>query len=108
MKHEQQEAIKNFYSGGEKDRLESDLFKLEGVRTKEIIGRYLTSSPIKILDAEGGAGHYIFWLASLGHHMSLIDLNPANIDLANDYAKAHQLHLDACETGDATHLRFTD
>ena len=71
------EEIKKFYSNEmEKDRLELELFKLEGIRTKEIISRFLSKKPMDIADIGGGAGFYAFWLQALGHHVSLIDLSP--------------------------------
>ena len=73
----ERDKIKKFYSTEmEKDRLELDLFKLEGIRTKEIIGRYLSKESLRIADIGGGAGYYAFWLQEKGHQVSLIDLSP--------------------------------
>ena len=48
-------TIKNFYSHGlEANRLELETFKLEGIRTKEIIARYIHNSNLEILDLGGG------------------------------------------------------
>ena len=103
------DAITTFYSsGGEKNRLDLDIFRLEGLRTKEIILRFLTKQALNILDVGGGAGFYSFWLTGLGHNVSLVDLSPKNIELADEYAKQHQLSLRTCETGDATDLNFPD
>jgi ubiquinone/menaquinone biosynthesis C-methylase UbiE len=103
------DAITTFYSsGGEKDRLTLDIFRLEGLRTKEIILRFLTRQALNILDVGGGAGFYAFWLTRLGHNVSLVDLSPTNIELADEYAKQHQLLLQHCEIGDATSLNFPD
>jgi ubiquinone/menaquinone biosynthesis C-methylase UbiE len=103
------EAVKTFYSNGmEKDRLNLDIFKLEGLRTKEIISKFLTKQNLKILDVGGGAGFYSFWLTELGHSVSLVDLSLKNIELADEYAKQHQLNLKSCEPGDATNLNFPD
>ena len=102
-------VVKKFYSNGaEKNRLELDIFKLEGIRTKEIISRFLTKPALNILDVGGGAGYYSFWLSSLGHNVSLVDLSPENIALADEHAKQHQLYLKACETGDVTNLNFAE
>jgi ubiquinone/menaquinone biosynthesis C-methylase UbiE len=101
--------IKAYYAQEiEKDRLNLDHFKLEGIRTKEIIRRYLVSDNLNIVDIGGGAGFYAFWLQSLGHRVSLIDLSPKNIALANDYAEKHQANLNVCRVGDATNLPFSD
>ena len=70
------ETIKDFYSNGtEKDRLEQESFQLEGMRTKKIIGRYLANQRMAIADIGGGAGHYAFWLQSIGHGVTLVDLS---------------------------------
>ena len=80
--------IKNFYAQEiEANRLEREAFKLEGIRTKEIIGRYLQKNNLEILDIGGGDGFYSFWLQSMGHRVSLIDLSPKNIELANAHSK---------------------
>src|SRR5258708_19023503 len=104
-----QDKIKEYYNVEiEKNRLDLDYFKLEGIRTKEIISRFLTTKSLKIVDVGGGAGFYSFWLQSLGHHVSLVDLSPKNIDLVNDYSAKHGVRLDSCSIGDATHLTFPD
>jgi ubiquinone/menaquinone biosynthesis C-methylase UbiE len=105
----ERDKIKKFYdSGMEKDRLEQELFKLEGIRTKEIIGRYLTKEKMTIADIGGGPGYYAFWLQSLGHHVTLIDLSSKNIELVNDHAKRSGNPLTKCGTGDATKLDLPD
>src|SRR5205085_5313207 len=54
-------TIKAFYSNEmEKDRWEQDLFKLEGIRTKEIVGRYLSKASLSVADIGGGTGYYSF------------------------------------------------
>jgi ubiquinone/menaquinone biosynthesis C-methylase UbiE len=101
------DKIKAFYSNEmEKDRLEQELFKLEGIRTKEIISRFITKNPLDIADIGGGAGFYAFWLQAAGHHVSLADLSPRNIELANEYSQKTGIQLTACRTGDATNLDF--
>ncbi len=58
----------------ESERLIGDAFnRLELIRTKEIIERYLPDSPSRILDVGGGPGVYSVWLAELGHEVELID-----------------------------------
>jgi ubiquinone/menaquinone biosynthesis C-methylase UbiE len=103
------EKIKDFYAKkGEKDRLELEHFKLEGIRTKEIISRYLPVKNMKIADIGGGAGYYAFWLQAQGHQVTLIDLSPANIELVNEYSKENGITLTQCQTGDATKLDLDD
>ena len=103
------DEIKKYYASEiEKDRLDQDHFKLEGIRTQQIIRRYLSQAPLNIIDVGGGTGFYAFWLLSLGHEVSLVDLSSRNIELAKDYANKNAAPLKACETGDATHLDFPD
>ncbi len=98
-------TILQFYAGGmEKDRLAQPNFLLEGLRTKQIISRYLTAQPLNILDIGGGTGVYSFWLKELGHTVSLVDLSPEHIAWANDYSQKHNIQLDNCQVGDATNL----
>lgn len=97
--------IKAYYAGEvEKERL---AFSLEGLRTKEIIRRYLRSESMRILDIGGGAGYYAFWLQALGHRVTLVDLSPENIRLVAE-ASAGNVSLEHFEVGDATRLNFAD
>ena len=50
--------ITEFYAHEpEADRLELEAFKLEGIRTKEIIERYIQKDGLEILDIGGGAAY---------------------------------------------------
>ena len=52
--------IREYYASGvEKNRLDQNYFKLEGIRTKEIISRYLNGPGLNILVVGGGAGYYL-------------------------------------------------
>jgi SAM-dependent methyltransferase len=103
------DKILEYYATGiEKNRLELDHFLLEGLRTKEIISKFLNKKSLDIIDIGGGAGFYSFWLTELGHNVSLVDLSPTNIELAKEYGKQHQLSLRTCEIADATNLNFPD
>jgi ubiquinone/menaquinone biosynthesis C-methylase UbiE len=105
----EREEIKQFYSNEmEKDRLELELFKLEGIRTKEIISRYLGSGSMSVADIGGATGVYAFWLQGMGHHVSLVDLSPRNIELAMERSIRIGIKLTSCLTGDATELPFCD
>ncbi|HLG41464.1 MAG TPA: class I SAM-dependent methyltransferase [Chitinophagaceae bacterium] len=105
----ERDKIKQFYSNQmEKDRLELELFKLEGIRTKEIISRHLTKEKMMIADIGGGAGFYAFWLQSLGHNVHLVDLSPRNIELVKERAEKSRIQLTKFEEGDATKLNFRD
>ncbi|MFI5237774.1 MAG: class I SAM-dependent methyltransferase [Ignavibacteriales bacterium] len=99
--------IKQYYNAEiEKNRLELDFFMLEGIRTKEIISRYLSKSKMNIIDIGGGAGYYSFWLQEMGHQVSLVDLSPKNIELAKNYSLTTGIQLAHSDIGDATELNF--
>jgi ubiquinone/menaquinone biosynthesis C-methylase UbiE len=105
----ERDQIKKFYAHEiEANRLESEWFKLEGIRTKEIIERYLQKDKLEILDIGGGAGYYSFWLHEKGHHITLIDLSPKNIELVQKYSKVTGKALKKVETGDAVNLNLPD
>lgn len=103
------DKIKAFYSHAmESNRLETEEFRLEGLRTKEIIGRYLTKKNLDILDIGGGAGYYSYWLAEKGHQVTLVDLSPGNIELVRKHSENTVTRLKKFETGDAVSLNFPD
>src|ERR1043165_2781465 len=101
--------IKQYYATEvEKNRLELEYMKLEGIRTKEIIGRYLLKDKLNIIDIGGGAGYYSFWLQAQGHNVTLVDLSPGNIELVKEYAAANEIQLANFVQGDATDLKFNE
>jgi ubiquinone/menaquinone biosynthesis C-methylase UbiE len=105
----EQDKIKDYYAHDiEANRLELEPFKLEGIRTKEIIERYLPKNSIDILDIGGGAGFYSFWLQQKGHNVTLVDLSPGNIELVRKQSESSGIALKKFETGDAIDLQFPD
>jgi SAM-dependent methyltransferase len=67
-------SIDAFYAqSAEESRLKVGLGPLEFERNKDLISRYLPSPIGIIADIGGGAGHYSYWLANLGHQVILID-----------------------------------
>jgi len=105
----EQHKIKEYYAQDiEAHRLDSEYFKLEGIRTKEIIERYLTKGKLEVLDVGGGAGFYSFWLQGKGHQVTLLDLTPRNIELAQMHSEASGVKLKATKVGDAVNLPFPD
>ncbi len=101
--------IKEYYSSEiEKNRLNLEIFMLEGIRTKEIISRYLVKDNMNIIDIGGGAGYYSFWLQEMGHRVTLVDLTPKNIELAKQHSLTTGIRLAGMKAGDATALDFKD
>lgn len=101
--------IKNFYAQEiEANRLELEVFKLEGIRTKEIIERYIEKPDLEVLDIGGGAGFYSFWLQEKGHNVTLVDLSPKNVELVRKYSETTGRKLKKFETGDAVNLNSSN
>jgi 2-polyprenyl-3-methyl-5-hydroxy-6-metoxy-1,4-benzoquinol methylase len=54
--------------------------RLEYLRTRELLARYLPPAPVTILDVGGGAGVYALPLAREGYSLHLIDPVPLHVD----------------------------
>jgi len=65
----------------EAERLDRRSGRLELERTKELLGRHLPPKA-RIIDIGGGTGIYAAWLASLGHHVHLIDVVAGHVETA--------------------------
>ncbi len=78
------DAIERFYQQDydEAARLARGAGLLELLRTQQIIAPHLTGNGLQIADVGGGPGVYSMWLASLGHHVRLIDPVPRHIEQA--------------------------
>jgi SAM-dependent methyltransferase len=82
-----EQQIAGYYqSGQEADRLESPFFRLEKVRTLDILDRFLPPAPALILDVGGAAGAYAFPLAERGYTVDLIDPVALHIEQAKQRA----------------------
>jgi len=86
----------------------STVARFEFVRTKEIVGRYLTPDPMVVLDVSGATGGYAFWLAGMGHRVHLRDLVPRHIEIARARARELSISLESMDAGDARTLPFPD
>ena len=100
--------VLEWYGGlyDEAGRLTDD--SLEFVRCKRIIDRCLTEQPMRIADIGGASGTYSFWLAGLGHEVSLIDLTPRHIEQAKARALDTGVPLHDYSCADARQLPFED
>ena len=90
----------------EDKRVNVDISRFEYARTKEIIGRYLPSESLTIMDVGGGTGAYSFWLAQKGHRVHLIDIVPLHIELAREKSSKSTKPLESIHLGDAKSLPF--
>ena len=91
--------------GLEANRLFHGHGHLELARTQEIILRHLPPPPCAVLDVGGGPGVYARWLATRGHHVTLIDASPFHVQQARE-ASRRQPHapIAECRLGDARRL----
>ena len=88
----------------EESRLELGAFRLEELRSRELILRHIPEPPAVVLDVGGAAGAYAFWLAERGYQVRLLDAVPRLVDVArrrNEHS-AHQLA--SCRVADARAL----
>ena len=104
-----QEKIKAFYdeTGMERDRLEQSVFKLEKLRTRQIIEENLLPE-MSIADIGGASGAYAFWLQKLGHKVHLLDFAETHIEMARQQGKHQNLPLSSVTLGDARALPFPE
>jgi ubiquinone/menaquinone biosynthesis C-methylase UbiE len=56
--------------------------RLELLRTRELLGRYLPDPPARVLDVGGGTGVHAMWLAERGYNVHLVDPVPLHIQRA--------------------------
>ncbi len=83
--------IEHFYSQviDENDRLTMSADgRLELVRTKEILLRYLPPAPARVLDVGGGTGVHARWLIEDGYEVELIDPVLRHVEQATNVCHA--------------------
>jgi SAM-dependent methyltransferase len=83
--------------------------QLELLRTQEILSRYFTAGPLRILDVGGATGVHAFWLARQGHEVTLVDAVPRHVERAREISAAGSRgRLHDCLVGDARSLQAAD
>ncbi|MCL2573609.1 MAG: methyltransferase domain-containing protein [Defluviitaleaceae bacterium] len=100
--------IKSYYQDSYDEHGRMGRNHIEFVRSKEIISRYLSESPMDIADIGGATGSYSYWLASQGHNVHLLDFTPSHIDQAKEYGREHGVSLASYYCGDARNLPYED
>ena len=100
--------IKSYYQNSYDEHGRMERNQLEFIRSKEIISRYLSKTPMEIADIGGATGVYSYWFASQGHNVHLLDFTPSHIEQAKEYGKKHNVSLASYHCGDARHLPFED
>src|SRR5919202_2981784 len=90
-------AIEAYYDRApEESRLELDVFRLEQLRSRELILRHAPAPPAVVLDIGGAAGAYAFWLAERGYEVRLIDAVPRLVALARARSEHAPYRLASC------------
>src|SRR5919199_1581129 len=102
-------AIKAYYDrASEESRLELGAFRLEQLRSRELILRHAPEPPAVVLDVGGAAGAYAFWLAERGFDVRLIDAVPRLIAVARARNEHAPYRLASCCVADARALPEAD
>ena len=104
------EILEHYGKGVESDRVTGGASRIEFVRTKELLERFLPEPPAAIVDVGGGPGAYAAWLAERGYRVRLVDPVPLHVEQAGArggftaaLGDARRLE-DADETADAVLL----
>jgi ubiquinone/menaquinone biosynthesis C-methylase UbiE len=105
-----QAEIVDYYTRvvSEDSRTETDIWRFEFERTKEIIARHLDRERPIILDLGGASGAYSFWLARLGYQVHLVDLVPKHVAEAGRKQERDGVRLASLQVADARMLPFPD
>jgi SAM-dependent methyltransferase len=98
------EIIAYYSRGGEQDRLTSGRQRVEFLRIRDLLRRFLPPAPAKVLDVGGGAGVYALPLAAAGYEVHLIDPVPLHVEQAGAASRAAGRPLASVAVGDARDL----
>jgi ubiquinone/menaquinone biosynthesis C-methylase UbiE len=102
-------SIADYYARApEESRLEHGAFRLEGVRTRELIQRYAPPPPATVLDVGGAAGAYALWLADSGYQVHLVDPVARLVNEAARRSRESPRPLASARVGDARALEWPD
>jgi len=89
----------------ERDRLDT-WAQLEGIRTRELLSRFLPAPPAVVLDVGGARGAYALALAQGGYEVHLVDPYRPHVEAAS--AAQSDTPLASVAVGDARELPFAD
>jgi len=81
---------------------------IQELRTKELIGRYLLNEGMSILDVGGANGIYSFYLADLGHDVSLLDIAANHVEQAIEINSKRTNKLQGIILGDVQTFESTE
>jgi ubiquinone/menaquinone biosynthesis C-methylase UbiE len=101
--------IAAYYARGEEQGRLADWGRLELLRTRALLARFLPPAPAIVLDVGGGAGAYALPLAAEGYEVHLVDPMQLHIEQATAASAAQpQAPLASVQQGDARDLPFAD
>ncbi|MDQ3949070.1 MAG: class I SAM-dependent methyltransferase [Gemmatimonadota bacterium] len=102
-------AVAAYYERApEESRLEQGAFRMEQLRTRELIERHAPPPPATVIDVGGAAGAYAFWLAERGYEVHLVDPVPRLVEEARRRNAHVPRPLTSCRVGDARALPVAD
>ncbi|MDE3085767.1 MAG: methyltransferase domain-containing protein [Acidobacteriota bacterium] len=100
------EILRHYETIEEGRRIVEGPGRLELLRTREVLGRYLPATPGAVLDVGGATGVHAEWLASQGHRVHVVDLVPRHVEVASRLGGSPGLV--TAEVGDARALPVDD
>jgi len=101
--------IAAYYDRGEEERRLGDWGRLEFLRTRELLARFLPAPPATVLDVGGAAGAYALPLAAEGYEVHLVDPVALHVEQARAASAAQSdAPLASAVVGDARELPVED
>jgi SAM-dependent methyltransferase len=102
-----EELADHYRTGYERERLVGGSSRIEFLRTKELLKRFLPPAPASVLDVGGGPGAYAAWLADEGYRVHLVDALPLHVEQAAELARGRGASF-TFAVGDARTLEESD
>ena len=101
--------IAAYYGRGEEEGRLGDWGRLEFLRTRELLARFLPAPPVTVLDVGGAAGAYALPLAAEGYEVHLVDPVALHVEQASAASAAQpDAPLASAVVGDARALPVDD
>ncbi|MEH3075262.1 MAG: class I SAM-dependent methyltransferase [Quadrisphaera sp.] len=101
-------VVEHYERFDEAGRLTRGQGRLEGLRTRALLQRWLPPAPAVVVDVGGAAGAYALPLAEQGHEVHLLDPVPRHLRQAREASAAAASPLASVTAADARSLPLTD